>query len=150
VQGRETEITLNTIDRSFRKAHAQMPSDTPGIIFVKSSALLVEGRKIRCRYGRNWRWNIFAKTGKLSRSSITPIPSVMEKAWHGDTTGEIIAYQEHSNPNHRFDGLRDKGWQIFPDDPAIAPPERRSFNRQCPRVGDAPFFADVFDCANAP
>jgi len=31
----ETAITLDTIERSFNKARAQMPSDMPGIIFVR-------------------------------------------------------------------------------------------------------------------
>ena len=32
---------------------------------------------------------------------------VFDQQPHGETTSEVIAYQEHSNPTHRFDGLRD-------------------------------------------
>ena len=39
----ETEITLDTIERSLNKARAQMPSDMPGIIFVKVPRFWLDG-----------------------------------------------------------------------------------------------------------
>ena len=125
-----------------------MPSDTPGIIFVKIPRFWLKDEKFAADMAE-LAMEYFRQNRKIVSIKYYTHTIVMEKAWHGDTTGEIIAYQEHSNPNHRFDGLRAKGWQIFPDDPAIAPPERRSFNGMSPRWR-RPFFADVFDCANAP
>jgi hypothetical protein len=123
----ETEITLNTIDRSFKKAHSQMPSDMPGIIFVKVPRFWLEDQKFAAAMVE-LATDYFRQNRKIISIKYYTNSIVMEKASHGDTTAEIIAYQEHSNLNHRFDSLRHKDWRIFPENPAMAPPQRTSFN----------------------
>jgi len=74
----------------------------------------------------------FRKASKIVSIKYYTANVLFEQQPHGETTSEVIAYQEHSNPNHRFDDLREKDWRIFPENPAVAPPERTSFNGMPP------------------
>lgn len=116
----ETNITLKTIEKSFRRAHDQMPTDRPGIIFVKIPRFWLENEQfafdmvdLASSYFRNNR--------KIVSIKYYTTTVLFEKAPHGEMTREIIAYQEHSNPDHRFTELQGKDWQIFPDDPPVTP-----------------------------
>ena len=127
----ETEITLETIRRSFRKARDQMPSDRPGIIFVKIPRFWLDDERFAFAMA-DLANDYFREAPKIVSIKYYTASVVYEKEWHGDTTAEIIAYQEHSNPNHRFDPFRGKDWRIFPQDPSTAPPPRTSFNGMPP------------------
>jgi hypothetical protein len=97
----ETDITLKTIEKSFRRAHDQMPSDRPGVIFVKIPRFWLDDERFAFSMvdsaSKYFRSNRKIVSIKYYTTSI-----IFEKAPHGETTREIIAYQEHSNPDHRF------------------------------------------------
>jgi hypothetical protein len=127
----ETEITLETIHQSFRKERDQMPSDRPGIIFVKIPRFWLDDEQFAFAMA-DLANDYFRQAPKIVSIKYYTASILHEKEWHGDTTAEIIAYQEHSNPNHRFDALRGKDWRIFPEDPSAQPPQRISFNGMPP------------------
>jgi hypothetical protein len=127
----ETEITLETIRRSFKKAREQMPSDRPGIIFVKVPRFWLDDEQFAFAMS-DLANNYLREAPKIVSIKYYTASVVYEKEWHGDKTAEVVAYQEHSNPNHRFDLFRGKDWRIFPTDPSTQPPPRVSFNGMPP------------------
>jgi hypothetical protein len=104
-----------------------MPSDKPGIIFVKVPRFWLHDEQFAFAMAR-LATDYFRQADKIVSIKYYTASVLYEKEWHGETTTEIIAYQEHSNPNHRFDAFREKDWRIFPEDPSTAPPPRTSFN----------------------
>ena len=127
----ETEITLDTIEHSFDKARRQMPSDTPGIIFVKVPRFWLNDENFAFAMARLAN-EYFQKANKIVSIKYYTASILLSQEPHGETTSEVIAYQEHSNPKHRFVDLREKDWRLFPENPAVAPPERTSFNGMPP------------------
>jgi hypothetical protein len=137
----ETEITLDTIERSFNKARAQMPSDMPGIIFVKVPRFWLDDEDFAFAMAR-LATEYFHQASKIVSIKYYTARVVFEQQPRGETTSEVIAYQEHSNPTHRFDGLRGKDWRIFPENPPVAPRERTSFNAMPPHWRRLFFYPD--------
>jgi hypothetical protein len=127
----ETEITLDTIEHSFAKARRQMPSATPGIIFVKVPRFWLEDENFAFDMARLAN-EYFEKADKVVSIKYYTASILLRQEPQGETTREVIAYQEHSNPNHRFAELSQKDWRIFPEDPSVAPPDRTSFNGMPP------------------
>jgi hypothetical protein len=137
----ETEITLDTIEHSFKKARGQMPSDVPSIIFVKVPRFWLDDEDFAFAMARLAN-DYFDKADKIVSIKYYTASILLRQEAHGETTSEVIAYQEHSNPKHRFVDLREKDWRIFPEDPAVAPPERTSFNGMPPHWRRLFFYPD--------
>jgi hypothetical protein len=125
----ETEITLNTIKGSFETARKQMPPDEPAIVFVKIPRFWLDDSEFAFAMADLAR-NFFRTTQRIVSIKYYTASIRFESAPHGETTAEAIAYQEHSNPRHRFDLLKD--WNLFPDEPPKSPPGRVSFNGMPP------------------
>ena len=106
-----------------------MPRDEPAIVFVKVPRFWLDDTKFAFAMADLAR-SFFGKTHRIVSIKYCTASIVFGRAPHGEITREIIGYQEHSNPRHRFDPLKD--WNLFPDDPPTRPPGRVPFNGMPP------------------
>lgn len=124
----ETKISLRTIEQSLSDAKKQLPERVPGIVFVKVPRRWIDDetfadgmRKLALRF--------------LARSpSIVSIKYYMalitrnEETDGGETVGEIVAFYEQANENHRFKHLKGRDLHMFPSTPPAAPPSKMQYN----------------------
>jgi hypothetical protein len=123
----ETEITIKTIERSLSHAKGQLPPSVPGIIFVKyPHAWVADPEFVE-------RMRALARRFLERSPSIVSIKfyasHVVEEVHPGSRTQtEIVAFEEHMNPDHHFRRFRDRDWQMFPSGKFVKGVPKLNFN----------------------
>jgi hypothetical protein len=123
----ETKITLRTIENSFGIAKDQLPESAPGIVFVKVPRFWIDDEKFA------------ADMRKLADRFLSRSPSIVSVKYYmavivqeedsaGETIGEIVAFDERTNPNHKFRKFKDRNWHMFPATQIPAPRPRTNYN----------------------
>jgi hypothetical protein len=84
----------------------------------------------------------FQKASKIASIKYYTANVLFDQQPHGETTSEVIAYQEHSNPKHRFDNLRGKDWRIFPENPGVGTTRTDFVQRHAPHWRRLFFYPD--------
>lgn len=123
----ETKITLRTVEESLSRAKSQLPERVPGIIFVKIPRFWIDDINFATEIlGLADRF--LARSPSIVSVKYYTASIVRDEQSDGETLGEIIAFNERSNPAHRFRSLRVRNWHMFPDQPSAAPPRRMNYN----------------------
>src|ERR1700730_4337556 len=123
----ETEITLKTITESLKIAIRQLPKTRPSFIFVKVPRFWLDDEKFsRDMIGVAEKF--LRKTGRVVSVKYYQGYVTYSRDIFGEQVGEVIAYREHSNPDHKFKKLKGRDWNIFPENPAPLPPTRVNYS----------------------
>jgi hypothetical protein len=123
----ETKITLRTIEESLSRAKGQLPERVPGIVFVKVPRFWLDDE------------DFVSAMRSLAHRFLDRSPSIVSVKFYtasitrdedatGETLAEVIAFDERSNPRHRFRSLRDRLWHIFPNQPSAVRPRGVNYN----------------------
>jgi hypothetical protein len=109
----DTKITIRTLEASFSEAKRQLPEDVPGIIFVKyprtwvaKPSFVDEMRALASR--------VLERSPAIVSIKFYSSHVVEERDPGGTTQTEIVEFEEHSNPSHRFSQFADRNWNMFP------------------------------------
>jgi hypothetical protein len=123
----ETAITLATIEESLSQAKKQLPKSAPGVVFVKVPRWRIDDEKF------------VDEMRKLAERSMARSPWIVSVKYYtahvvykrdaeGETTGEIVAFREHSNGHHKFRKHRGRNWHMFPSTGPAVPPAKMNYN----------------------
>ena len=123
----ETEITLRTIEATLSRAKEQLPHHVPGIVFIKVPRNWIEDERFA------------AKMIALAKRSISRSPWIVSVKFYtvrivyerdnlGESTGEIVAFSEHTNDAHKFRRYRKRNWHMFPSTGPAERPRQMNYN----------------------
>ena len=118
----ETQITLDTIERSLSSAKKQLPERLPGIIFIKIPRHWLNDEKFATKM-QNLSERFLARSPWVVSIKYYTTSVVWERdASGGENTGEIVAFREHTNDHHQLVRYKGRNWHMFPNSgPAQAP-----------------------------
>ena len=116
----ETQITLKTIEESLKIAKKQLPKTQPGFIFVKVPRFWLDDEKFSTDM-IGVADKFLRRTGRVVSVKYYTASVTYSRDVFGEQVGEVIAYREHSNPNHKFKKLKGRDWNIFPENPPPLP-----------------------------
>jgi hypothetical protein len=117
----ETAITLKTITESLKIANKQLPKTRPGFIFVKVPRFWLDDEKFS-RGMIDVAEKFLRRTSRVVSVKYYTASITYSRNIFGEQVGEVIAYREHSNPDHRFKRLKARNWNMFPENPSPLPP----------------------------
>ena len=117
----ETQITLKTVEESLKIAKKQLPKTQPGFIFVKVPRFWLDDEKFS-RDMIDVTEKFLRRTGRVVSVKYYTASITYSRDMFGEQVGEVIAYREHSNPHHKFNKLKGRDWNIFPESPLPLPP----------------------------
>jgi hypothetical protein len=123
----ETKITLRTIEGSLGTAKDQLPEDAPGIVFVKVPRFWIDDEKFAADM-RKLADRFLSRSPSIVSVKYYTAVIVQEEDLAGETIGEIVAFDERTNPNHKFKKFRDRNWHMFPTTQIPAPRPRTNYN----------------------
>jgi len=117
----ETEITLKTIAESLKIANKQLPKTRPCFIFVKVPRFWLDDAKFSTDM-IDVADKFLRRTGRVVSVKYYTASVTYSRDVFREQVGEVIAYREHSNPNHKFKKLKGRDWNVFPENPPPLPP----------------------------
>jgi hypothetical protein len=123
----ETKITLRTIESSMSQAKSQLPLRVPGIIFIKVPRRWIDDEVFAAKM-RALADRFLARSPNIGALQYYISRIVRDEDALGETIGEIVAFDERTNPKHQFRKYRDRNWHMFPSTPSASPPQRMSYN----------------------
>jgi hypothetical protein len=124
----ETAITLSTIEASLSQAKKQLPKCAPGIVFIKVPRWWLDDEKF-VQEMRKLAERSMARSPWIVSVKYYTAHVVFEKDADGaEITGEVVAFREHSNDNHKFRKYRGRNWHVFPATGPVAPPKQINYN----------------------
>ena len=118
----ETQITLKTVEESLKIAKKQLPKTQPGFIFVKVPRFWLDDEKFS-RDMIDVTEKFLRKTGRVVSVKYYTASVTYSRDAVGEQVGEVIGYRERSNLGHKFKKLKDRDWNIFPENPSPLPPD---------------------------
>jgi hypothetical protein len=123
----ETKITLRTIEQTLSLSKMQLPTTTPGIIFVKVPRHWIEDEKFTIEM-RKLAQRFLKRSSSIVSVKFYTSSIVYHEDNQGQTVGEVVAVREETNDNHRFGKLRGRNWHMFPTTGPAAPPAQMNYN----------------------
>jgi hypothetical protein len=112
---------------SLKIAIRQLPKTRPSFIFVKVPRFWLDDEKFsRDMIGVAEKF--LRKTGRVVSVKYYTASVTYSRDIFGEQVGEVIAYREHSNPDHKFKKLKGRDWNIIPENPAPLPPARVNYS----------------------
>ncbi|UFZ01514.1 hypothetical protein LQG66_19500 [Bradyrhizobium ontarionense] len=123
----ETEITLRTVQESLSRAKKQLPQHVPGMVFIKIPREWIDDIKfaddMRALARRSIKRSPWIVSVKFYAARI-----VYERDAEGESTGEIVAFSEHTNDHHKFRRYRTRNWHMFPPTGEAQRPRQMNYN----------------------
>jgi hypothetical protein len=123
----ETEITLTTIEESLSRAKRQLPQHVPGIVFIKIPREWIEDEVFAANMIALAKRSIKRSPWIVSVKFYT-VRIVYERDHVGESTGEVVAFSEHTNDAHKFRRYRTRNWHIFPPTGPAERPRQMNYN----------------------
>jgi hypothetical protein len=123
----ETAITLRTIEESLSRAKEQLPERVPGVVFIKVPRHWIDDEEFA------------AKMHKLAERFLARSPWIVSVKFYmariiiewdefDQTVGEVVAFHERTNGDHRFHRFKNRNWHMFPKTGPAVPPKHMSYN----------------------
>ena len=123
----ETEITLTTIEQSLSRAKKQLPQHVPGIAFIKIPREWIEDEVFAANMTALAKRSIKRSPWIVSVKFYT-VRIVFERDDLGESTGEVVAFSEHTNDDHKFRRYRTRNWHMFPPTGPAERPKQMNYN----------------------
>ena len=109
------------------QAKSQLPLRVPGIIFIKVPRRWIDDEVFAAKM-RALADRFLARSPNIVALKYYISRIVRDEDALGETIGEIVAFDERTNPKHQFRKYRDRNWHMFPSTPSAIPPQRMSYN----------------------
>jgi hypothetical protein len=123
----ETAITLQTIEQSLSRAKQQLPQSKPGIVFIKVPRAWIEDEKFAANMIALAKRSM-ARSPWIVSVKFYTVRIVYERDLEGESTGEIVAFSEHTNDQHKFGRYRTRNWHMFPATGPAHRPKQMNYN----------------------